>query len=331
MRWKRNLRKLNAIQRRAGAIIAGAFRTTAGPALDVELFVLPVKQQLEKALGESLLRIITAPTYALMRNTRPAFNKTLNWKSPLERLELRYAAQMRYPPGVTSFEPKAAYIVPPWWKGPTILIDSNEDDTIRRHDVNTLCRDRGVLDIYTDGSGIKGSVGAAAVAPAREMGRMAYMGTEDTSTVYAAKFQGIAMATGMAKGAKETTDPDLWAVNIYTDNQAAIQSSAKPGTQSSQYLLQRIVKGIDSLHSLNVQVRIHWIPAHVGVPGNEAADRAAKAAALGPRIMENGEGVWHLTAPCKTRIRRRVAKEWTNDWENGTSRRVTFSLEREPD
>lgn len=36
-------------------IIAEAFRTTAGPALEVELFLLPMKQQMEKALGYSLL------------------------------------------------------------------------------------------------------------------------------------------------------------------------------------------------------------------------------------------------------------------------------------
>lgn len=329
MRQKRSLQKLTAIQCRAGAIIAGAFRTTAGSALDVELFLLPMKQQLEKAIGESLLRVITAPTYTLIQAIRPAFSRTLKWRSPLERLELRYTTQLRYPPGVTTFEPKAPYVVPPWWEGPTIHIDSNEDDAIRRHDVNTLCQDRGVLDIYTDGSGIEGSVGAAAVAPAKGTGRMTYMGTEDTSTVYAAELQGIAMATGMARGAKETTDPDLWAVNIYTDNQAAIRSAAKPGAQSGQYLLQRIAKGVDSLHRLKVQVRIHWIPAHVGVPGNEAADKAAKAAALGPR-REGSEEFWPLTAPGKTRIRRRIAKEWANEWENGTSGRVTFSLEQKP-
>ncbi len=80
---------MTAIQRRAGAIIAGAFRTTACPALDVELFLLPMKQQLEKALGESMLRIITSPTYTLMKKTRPNFTKKLRWKSPLERLQLR--------------------------------------------------------------------------------------------------------------------------------------------------------------------------------------------------------------------------------------------------
>ena len=42
---QRTLQKLTAIQQCAGAIIARAFRTTAGPALNVELFLLPMKKQ----------------------------------------------------------------------------------------------------------------------------------------------------------------------------------------------------------------------------------------------------------------------------------------------
>ncbi len=103
---------------------------------------------------------------------------------------------------MTTFEPRKPYIVPPWWNGPTIYIDSSADEAVCRHDINKLCRDRGVLDIYTDGSGIDSQVGAAAVAPEKGIGRMAYMGTEETSTVYAAELQGLAMATGIANAVK---------------------------------------------------------------------------------------------------------------------------------
>jgi len=100
------------------------------------------------------------------------------------------------------------YIVPPWWNGPTIHIDNDADEAVRRHNINKLCQDQEVLDIYTDGSGIEGQVGAAAVAPERGLGRMAYMGTDETSMVYAAELQGLAMATGIAKAVK-LTEPEL--------------------------------------------------------------------------------------------------------------------------
>lgn len=62
---------------------------------------------------------------------------------------------------------------------------------------------------------------------------------------------------------------------IFTDKQAAITSSEQPKQQSGQYLLEEIALCIESLRR---QPKINWILAHVGVPGNEATELAAKEA-----------------------------------------------------
>ena len=327
IRRQRTLRKLTAIQQRAGSIIAGAFRTTAGPALDVELFLLPMKQQLKKAAGEATVCILTSPIYQnLTEGRRHRRRRAQKLWGPIERTTTQGRMEGWIPN--TLLESRHPFVVPPWWEPPAIYIAPSADAAIREHDVNALCRDEGVLDVFTDGSAIGGHLGAAAVAPRLREGRVCYMGTEEMTTVFGAELQGIIMATDMTRTIKETRKQDLWAVNIYVDNQAAIQAVANPGRQSGQYLLREVVQGINRLREAGVQVQIHWIPAHVGVPGNEEADRAAKTAAQGLRTYSRR--VFYMLATCKQTLRKRAFSQWVQEWENGTTGRTTFNLEKEP-
>jgi ribonuclease HI len=50
------------------------------------------------------------------------------------------------------------------------------------------------IHIYTDGSGINGRIGAAAVCTTTQETTSAYMGEDTTSTVYASELQGIILA-----------------------------------------------------------------------------------------------------------------------------------------
>jgi len=57
-RDERAVQVVTKVQRRAAQIIAGAWRITAGPALDLEMHLMPAKQQLEKSIYTSLLRVL---------------------------------------------------------------------------------------------------------------------------------------------------------------------------------------------------------------------------------------------------------------------------------
>ena len=77
------------------------------------------------------------------------------------------------------------------------------------HNINTLCRDDGVLNIFTDESTIEGYVEAAAVASKLKKGRLCYMSTEEMTTVFEVKLQGIVMTTAMTMTIKETQGQNL--------------------------------------------------------------------------------------------------------------------------
>ncbi len=126
-----------------------------------------------------------------------------------------------------------------------------------------------------------------------------------------------------------------------------------PDAQSGQYLLACIVRLIDYLRKIDggLQITLHWIPAHKGVPGNEAADVAAKEAtgwrepkkrkagslaldfngrdysarAEGPKA-EKPKYIRFLMSSLKQSFRHLVAKEWTLAWIEAKHERATRRL-----
>ena len=99
--------------------------------------------------------------------------------------------------------------------------------------------------------------------------RQALLGPLTNYTVYSGELVGLELALKTAEEYPHT------AVAIFTDNLAAIQAIRLPRNQSGQYILRELARCITMCGN---DIELHWILAHVGVPGNEPADIAAKEA-----------------------------------------------------
>lgn len=244
--------------------------------------------------------------------------------SPLQKSEIRYTEVFKQDLG--NIEKCNPFPARPWYNAPYITIAFNANEAVESH--NRVVADPKIITLYTDGSGINQRIGAAAVeiftpfpraVPSAAKVRATYLGYDTNFTVYSGELQGLKMALEMAM-----EDNSNRHVFIFTDNQAAIRAVEDPRNQSGQYILQSLVARLELLKK---HIHIHWIPSHIGIPANEAADRAAKEA-TGWR--ENGipsapladfQGNPTLIAAATTQVRHKTKKQWVNAWHEGTTGR----------
>lgn len=332
----KKLRILTAIQKRAAAVITGAFRVTAGSALDIELHLTPISIQLQNANGEALIRIRRSPLFDHIIASRPPAGRTVRNKSPLERLQIHYgaffiAALKKYDPVHIAPETIRPWVVPPWWDGPETWIAKDSEQAIEKHNYITKILSsthQWKHHVYTDGSGYRGHVGAAAVSKnfSTHIQKLAYLGDAQISTVYAAELKGIdlALTWGLDRTWQRCNE-----IHIWTDNQAAIRAVADPnGCASGQYILCGIVTKVNALSLRGIKVYIRWIPAHVGVPGNERADKAAKEAAT--RDHRPLTSLFYLSSCLKQVLRAASKRYWAAAWDFSTVGSVVHRLTPQP-
>ena len=81
--------------------------------------------------------------------------------------------------------------------------------------------------------------------------------------------------------------------------------------QHDNIYIRRAADKLDRLTDEGISVTICWIPSHVGIPGNELADEAAKQA------LEH-EQIQHILQPhndSKQAIRRHINTKWQAEWD----------------
>jgi ribonuclease HI len=253
----KTLAQLQSIQARTARVVSGAYRATSGPALDIETYLLPLEHQIWKHNADSLGRIG-------LGNHEPQHGPGNQREEGLKmspRKAIQRAIQDEGGFDLERLEVITPHVVPPWWTGPSTYIEERAEKAEARHQCS-IRSEPDAIHIYTDGSGINGHISAAAVCTTTHQTKSAYMG-ETVSTVYAGELQGIVLALQIAQEDRDRGNKVL----VYTDNQAAVRSAAKPRGTSGAYLLQVIAQQLQALRTQGLSVEIRWVPARKGIYG----------------------------------------------------------------
>jgi ribonuclease HI len=131
------------------------------------------------------------------------------------------------------------------------------------------------LQIFTDGSVMEdGAAGAAFVIPTFNLVRSYQL---PQVSVYTAELLAISMALQFISG---FPTPPI-SIVICSDSRAALSSIHSDSSNAREDLVREIAAVAHQLISRGTEVRFQWVPAHVGLSGNEGADKAAKSGARG--------------------------------------------------
>ncbi|XP_066255908.1 uncharacterized protein [Euwallacea similis] len=306
MTWKSasNLKLLDPVQNAAIRLALGALRSSPVEALEIEAHELPLRLRREQLLLNYNARISTNSNNPVTQ----ILNKTKQWDTsskrppPVSYTLNELLKDMNHSSNFYNY----STISPPWNRSPAIFNSSlhhfRKQDTLPsiiiqafHHIVDSIAPD---TTLYVDASMTEEGVGWA-VTGSHELLLSSRLPV--FCSIYSGELFAIYRALSLLEGNGRT-------FVICTDSLAAVQSIKN--LYSSHPLVQSIQDRIQSLTLKECKTHIVWIPSHIGIVGNECADRNAVCAA---RSHPKVEQIYFLN-DVKRYYQLKTEQNWQNIW-----------------
>ena len=158
---------------------------------------------------------------------------------------------------------------------------------------------RGTYHIYTDGSKSNEGVGVGVYASDFSLS----LRLSNLASNYSAEIHAILEAL------ENIDSENHGSITIFTDSLSSIQSIAN--MYSNNPIIKSIQAYLLQLSQLNKQVQFCWTPAHVGISGNEEADRLAKQGTTSNRTNNEAVAFRDIYPSIKSRIKQAWEARWS--------------------
>ena len=140
------------------------------------------------------------------------------------------------------------------------------------------------------------------------------------ATVFTAELTAIILAVEQIKFSDNNLNTKYV---IYSDSKSAIEA-LKNYIQKNP-LVKQIRQSINKLSSRGIQIEVCWIPAHVGIPGNEKADEKAKSGITCP-IYDVKLPVGDYIGSLKNNIKSKWQDMWNNEPVNNKLKNIKTTI-----
>ena len=159
--------------------------------------------------------------------------------------------------------------------------------------------------IYTDGSKTENGVGAGfAIYKKRERIHTDSFSLPNTSTVFQAEIVAIYQLIRLSR------TQTISYVKISCNSQAAILALNSKEVKSNT--VQQTIDALNAVAEVTISTRLEWAKAHIGIEGNEEADKAAKEGADTTEITHLIHTPWAVK---KFKIQEFCDTSWRERWQ----------------
>ena len=343
---EKGIQSLETAQARCLRSILGAKAHSSADAIDIIANITPVRLRIQEVCTLEYLRIIRKPLTMRVRCMLENASVQLNRFTPMSYLKYQSKFFRRI---TDNADIEAEYV--------TQLSDVLDDTVVTSFDIiedhdhrNIVCPKQSFTDlservetfvdkhrhqsviIFTDGATSESEVGrgsAAAVILQPDSVDDALEVSEVLNRIVdsiEAEISAIALAleASVEHFRNFAHRYKVKHIFILTDCKPAIAYIVQR-SQSNDYhsVLARVRVHLHTLHSMDIQVSVAWIPGHSGICYNERADMAAKEALRLDNKIVNGS---ITLASCKRLVAKHISKQWQTRWERSSTGRATYAL-----